>query len=809
MSSRLLPSRSRLPFRAGFAAATLVGASGVLAQAPMHPTPTAPASAAASAAKSGTDQLLPLEVTVNGSKQGNWVLLERAGTLYAPVEALGEWRVQTQSAADPVTNRGTTYLPLSSIPGFKARINLANQSLDLEFSAQAFAATRLTTELSKRPVVSPVLPSVILNYDLSYTTTRTRGSPNIADLGAVIELGGSGPWGVLTSSHAGRNLLADPSLGQGRQQFTRLETTFTRDLPAANLTLRAGDTSTRAGMWGRTVYFGGVQVGTNYGLTPGFLTQPSPLLSGTSTAPSTVELYVNDVLRQVSNVPSGPFVIDNYGALTGSGEARLVVRDVLGREAVITQPFFTSSQLLAAGLTDWSFEAGRLRFNIGQTSNDYGEGFASGILRQGWSNDLTLESRVEATRITRSLGFGAVAGLPWQMIVRGAVAGSQTEVLGAGHLWLLGLERQTLRTGAFLQVQGASIGFRQLGQEINSVPTRVQVAGNFSFSPSPELGSLGVGFAAVSRFNAARVFTVSANYSRRIGESSTINVTATRAVAGQEGSSVSMHLVVPLESNQIVSTSATLRNGEIDAYTSTGRSPSYEGGFGWRLLAGRRRDEQRAEANSYYFGRYGQASADVSVASQTSALRVGASGGLVAADGHLFATRRVDDGFAIVEVPGYADVGVGLGSNYLTRTDSSGTALVPRLMAYQNNSVRVNPSDLPISAELDSIEQIAVPAWRSGVKVRYPVREGRGALVRLLLEDGEPAPAGAVVSIEGEKEEFYVARRGESFVTGLKPANRLSLRWKGRFCAIDVALPPDAADEIPRIGPFVCKGVLR
>ena len=73
--------------------------------------------------------------------------------------------------------------------------------------------------------------------------------------------------------------------------------------------------------------------------------RPVPVLSGMSSAPSTVELYVNDALRQTSRVPTGPFAIDNFPLLTGSGQARIVVRDLLGRETVLVQDFFTHSSL--------------------------------------------------------------------------------------------------------------------------------------------------------------------------------------------------------------------------------------------------------------------------------------------------------------------------------------------------------------------------------------------------------------------------------------------------------------------------------
>ncbi|HEX7558451.1 MAG TPA: FimD/PapC C-terminal domain-containing protein, partial [Usitatibacter sp.] len=163
----------------------------------------------------------------------------------------------------------------------------------------------------------------------------------------------------------------------------------------------------------------------------------------------------------------------------------------------------------------------------------------------------------------------------------------------------------------------------------------------------------------------------------------------------------------------------------------------------------------------------------------------------------------------VAEVAGYPDVGMGLGSNVLTRTNAEGIALIPNLWPYQNNSVRIDPRDLPLSAELDSIEILAVPAWRSGVKVKFPVRGGRGALLKITFDDGEPAPAGATVEVEGDKAQFYVARRGEAFVTGLQTDNRVQLNWQGRHCVFGVTLPPASPDEIPRLGPFLCKGIER
>ena len=86
---------------------------------------------------------------------------------------------------------------------------------------------------------------------------------------------------------------------------------------------------------------------------------------------------------------------------------------------------------------------------------------------------------------------------------------------------------------------------------------------------------------------------------------------------------------------------------------------------------------------------------------------------------------------------------------------------------------------------------------------------GQSVPVRIVLDDGEPAPAGAPVELVGDSQEFFVARRGEAFITGLQPSNTLRIQWKGASCTFKVDLPAGALDDIARVGPITCSGVKR
>ena len=749
---------------------------------------------------------MPVEVFINNARAGDWLLLDVNGALHATQEVFDAWRVVRPADAPAVSYRGELWYPLGAVPGYEAQFDAPTQSLRLKFSPNAFAATRLLGLDEGRPAITPPLTSVFANYDLSYTHSETRGIAASKDLGALTELGISGSLGVLTTSAVGRNLAEDETLPQ--RSFVRLETTFTRDFPEHNTTLRLGDSITRQGTWGRQVYFGGVQFGRNFALSPGFITQPIPVLSGRSTAPSTVELFINDALRQTSSVPSGPFTIENYPLLTGTGQARLVVRDLLGRETVTVQNFFTSSYLLREGLSDWTAQGGVVRRNLGTESADYGEGFVSGVHRYGVNNNLTVEAQAEASESVRGAGLGVSAGLFEQVLGQAAFAASRTDAGDDGYLWMLGAEHLSLRHGFTLHVEGSSRDYRRIGQD-EALPTYDrQVLASYTYF-SENFGHFGVAYGRVNVFDTGAVSTYSANYSVRVGERSSLTLTATRVEGVTNSSAIGFNLLIPLDPRTTAAAVATRREGRTDAYVSASRSLGIEAGVGWRALAGKRLGEEYGEAGLYYQGRRGFLSADAAASEQQQTVRLGAQGALVAAGGSVFASRKLLDSFALVEVPGYPDVGVGFQSTVLTRTDADGKALVPQLAPYRRNAVRLDPSELPISAELDTIEMVVVPPARSGVRVAFPVRSGRGALITIHFEDGAPAPAGAEVELLGDPKEFFVARRGEAFVTGLQAKNALRLRWADRSCRFDVELPPGDKDEIARLGPYVCAGVPR
>jgi outer membrane usher protein len=798
------------------AAVSLLSLAGAASAADMparQPDRAGPPGAASTheAARQSLDEpavtrLFAANVTVNGDPVGSWVLLEHNGRLFATADAFEEWRLNRVPGAVPKQYRGQPWYPLDAAPGFRQQLNATEQSLALNFAPSAFFATRLTQDKVARVALTPAIPAFFANYDLNYTHSAGRGASSLGDLGALTELGASGQWGLLTSSFVARGLNG----GDDLRTFSRLETSYTRDFLGPDVTLRVGDSSTRPAAWGRSVFFGGVQLGRNFGLRPGFISQPVPVLLGTSTAPSTVELYINDALRQTSRVPAGPFAIDNFPTLSGAGQARVVVRDILGRETVLAQDFFTHANLLEQGLADWSVELGKVRSNIGLKSADYGQRFGSALWRYGVNKSVTVEARGEAGANTSGAGVGLAAGLPFGVLGELGVAASRNDRSGAGHLWQASLSRTGLVHSFTFNLQSANATYRQIGQDDSFWAYKLQRSASYNFNAG-RWGALGVGYARIDTADSFRIDTASLNYTVPVGTASlTVSLVRVRD-SHRIGSdnSASLNLFIPLGGRVATSTNVSFKEHKVDAFTSASRGLDAETGWGWRALGGYRNDQAHAEGGVFIQNERTFASADLSASGSQQTLRLGLQGAVVAVDGEVFTSRRVPQSFAIVEVPGYANVGVNMFGSTVARTDERGRALVPRLAPYQENGIGLDPAELPISAELDSIEQVAVPGSRSAVKVVFPVRSGRGALLRFVLDDGQAAPAGAELELVGDKKEFFVARRGEAFVTGLQVKNRVRLRWKEKSCEVSVELPPGNQDEIARIGPLTCNGVNR
>ena len=170
----------------------------------------------------------------------------------------------------------------------------------------------------------------------------------------------------------------------------------------------------------------------------------------------------------------------------------------------------------------------------------------------------------------------------------------------------------------------------------------------------------------------------------------------------------------------------------------------------------------------------------------------------------VFASRRIDSSFAIAHVGDQPDVRVYRENQLVGRTNADGYVILPGLRAYEDNQIRIEQADLPLDVAIESMNLKAVPAFRSGMLLDFPIERSRGALLTVLLENGEPLPSLAIVTVEGQTESFPTGLRGEVYISHLADQNRLRATWPGGTCEFDAAYTP-SADPLPQLGPFECR----
>lgn len=660
---------------------------------------------------------LPPQLVLRSAERG--LLIRR--------EALRALRLRVPEA-EPLVHDGEAFDALDGLRGLSYRVDEPTQALLLDAQPGLFESTMLAGTQAGLAEPAPAPLGGFFNYDLN--ASRTSGDTVTS---GYFELGAFGPLGSGISAFVSRERF-------GQRELVRLDSTWTYDMPARLASLRVGDAISGSGQWGRAVRFAGLQWATNFGTQPGLVTFPQPGIAGEAVLSSTVDLYINDTLRLRRQVPEGPFSIQDLPVITGSGEARLVVRDILGRERIITQPYYASPRLLREGLQAHSYEIGFIRENYGLESADYGRFMTAATWRTGLSDRLTAELRGELLADQRTLGLAGAWLLPSVGLLSGAVAASDSD-RGRGGLLSVGFERQGRGFGFGANVQAASESFAQLGQQPGELASRSRIQAYLSYAAAGA-GSFGLGYTRQDHRDRDDVELLNLSYSLSLGRIGFVNLSLLRLM-GDEGSTVfGISYTRPLEKATSLGANASLRSGANQASVQMQRSLPAGSGYGYRLRAAGGASES-VEAGLSLQNDVSTWQLEAARRGDATGLRVGVAGGVVLIGGEVAASRTVSDSFALVRVPGFPGVQVYADNQPVARTDGDGMALVPRVRAYERNRLRIEQADLPLDAEVGALSAEAVPRHRSGVVVEFPVRRVRGATLTIRLDDGSPLPAGA------------------------------------------------------------------
>ncbi len=671
-----------------------------------------------------------------------------------------------------VVVEGASYVSLRSIEGLKFDLDATKLELRIQVQATALSRRQVFDVTPKRAAVNQPPPAgAFLNYNI---TASGDGDRSVRSEAAAAEAG----W------HAGEYLVLTDGLVQrdsvsGDTRRTRLSTSATRDDRESLRRLVLGDYVTTSGPLGSTLRLGGVSWSRRYSLDPYFLRFPGQIVTGTATLPSEVFLYSNGVLVRRERVSPGAFELQNFVNVNGLQVTDVVIRDVLGNEQRVTNPFYFTDALLRQGLDEYSVDVGFERRQFGVVSNDYGSLGASAFYRYGVSDTTTLGARGETLDGRGNLGPIAA----WRLGVFGTASAAVSYGRGdgaGGGAYLLGHAYQSTRMSWSVALRGEGQHYARALPDLLG-PRKRDFAASVAF-PVTGNSSFGVIHADTVPWNGAETRSTSLTYRQRLTRDVSVTASATRAAGPAAVNEVLLLVSYSFDAygqRPLVTAQARKTDGfEVQTLQVAGgnydaEGPIYRASVEHARGPGGTRDAFNPFLQYNFRDFVARAEYFRDSTTGVAVHEVGVSGAIAYVDGVWGTSRPVFDSFGIVKVDEIPGVRVYANNQEVGRTDRNGTMFIPRLASYFDNPIAIDDRDLPADVIVPEVRYVVSPSLRSGSLVDFKARRVHAVAGRLVAEAaGGATPFGGAegeLRIGGRSIAIFTARDGSFYAEDVPP----------------------------------------
>ncbi|QNX59334.1 fimbria/pilus outer membrane usher protein [Acinetobacter seifertii] len=708
---------------------------------------------------------------------------------------------------------------INELKGIQFKYLENEQSLNLQVPASMLSD--YSVDLTGQPTTNTnllkmkPLNAAILNYSMYHTITNDESIFSGSAEGIFNSALGNFSSGVL---YNGSN-----ENSYSHEKWVRLDSKWQYVDPEKVRIYTLGDFISNSSDWGSSVRLAGLQWSSAYTQRGDIITSALPQFSGSAALPSTLDLYVNQQKIYSGLVPSGPFDVKQLPFISGN-EVTLVTTDATGQQTITKKPYYFSSKILAKGINEFSVDVGVPRYNYGLYSNDYDDAtFASGAIRYGYSNSLTLSGGAEAsTDGLSNVGTGFAKNLFGVGVINADIAASQYKDEN-GYSALLGLEGRISKNISFntsyRKVFDNYFDLARVSQirylkdnQITSEPQNylnysaladeiIRAGINYNFYPGY---SIYVGYNQI-KYSDNSYKLLSANLSGSLNKNWGFYSSAYKDYENHKDYGIYFALRY---------TPSTRVNAISSVSSDSGRltyrqevfvlSEPQVASFGWGGYVERDQDAHANNASvygsyraraAYLTGRYNRIGDNDQVA-------LSATGSLVAAAGRIFAANEIGDGYAVVTNAGPQSQILNGGIN-LGTTDKSGRFLIPSLMPYRENHIYLDPSYLPLNWNVKSTDQKTVVGYRQGTLVDFGAHQVISGLVRVVDKNNSPLLPGYSVRINGQQD-AVVGYDGEVFIPNLLQQNKLEIDLLDHgSCQVEFTYNSNQYST-KKLGPYIC-----
>jgi outer membrane usher protein len=143
------------------------------------------------------------------------------------------------------------------------------------------------------------------------------------------------------------------------------------------------------------------------------------------------------------------------------------------------------------------------------------------------------------------------------------------------------------------------------------------------------------------------------------------------------------------------------------------------------------------------------------------------------------------------------------------RTDSKGDLLIPNLLPYYANRIRIEDRDIPLIYEIARVEELVAPPNRGGGLVEFPVQKIQTSFGTLrMIRAGEsivPEFGQLTVEADGKRWDSPIGRGGAFYLENV-PAGEYdaTVLHKTGVCRLRLAIPV-SDEQMLKLGELQCE----
>ena len=545
--------------------------------------------------------------------------------------------------------------------------------------------------------------------------------------------------------------------GIGRRLFERDRLIAFKDFEKSVLRVAAGDLAVGLPLIAGEADIVGVSLERRYdALQPLRNIRPTGRRQFVVERPSRIEIYANGALVQALEVNAGPVDLNQIPALSLSSNISIIIEDATGRREIDSFTLANDIELLAGGISEFSFSAGLMRKpTLGGGFAYSGTPMVSGQYARGFNNIITAGGHFALMADYQNIGATFASLAPGGAVFAGASASHDQQSSETGYALSLAYRGDPLRLSELdsqlnFRIDHRSAGYRALSQVLAPEAIKIDMALDYRINLTSHLAisfggtyleSHGAGETTRAAFAGAQIAlgrvlaSATARYAR-FGERTDKGVLAT--------------VTVPLGKSHFSTASYDSATGQARLEARRVRDISVPE-FDYGMIAERgpmmdRLTGQARFANSRF-------NLDVELIATQPDARLGGrdqnvvnfrlQSGFAMADGVFGLGRNPGRGFVMVDKhPSLTGARVDVENSGVGRragqSNAFGPAVIGQLSPYRPDNIRISLLGGPAGYDIGAGEYISDPGALSGVRVKIGSDAYRSALVTFVMPDGTP-----------------------------------------------------------------------